>query len=107
SLSSGATATIGWKQARGISTTGIQMYDGSGLSRSNRFSARHILDLTRYMLDSYPTWGTTLAISGVSGTISGRLSDLSGDVHAKTGSLGISIALSGFIENPHDGEQYL
>ena len=111
SLSAGGDVVIDWlDEVVGVPDTGsIVMQDGSGLSWNNRVSARQTLMLSRWMLENYPSWGTTMPISGQSGTISGRLnspSNLIGRVRAKTGTLSISIALSGWIDNPFDDERY-
>src|ERR1019366_9196548 len=81
---------------------------GSGLSRGNRFSARQCITLTRYMLGTFPGWDEGLPIGCVDGTIRRRFCGTDGakEVHAKTGSLRISIALSGYLNNPHDDQRY-
>lgn len=110
SYTAGAAQVLRWiKSSTGISTNGMVMNDGSGLSHGNRFSARQTVSLVRYMLAAFPTWDDGLPIGCVDGTISGRFcsTDGSGQVHAKTGSLSISIALSGFIDNPYDNRRYL
>ena len=111
SFSAGRTNVLAWmKNTVGISTNNIVMLDGSGLSHSDSFSAQQTLSLIRYMLGPpYPSWKTTLPIGCTDGTISGRFcgTDGSGQVHAKTGSLSISIALSGYIDNKHDNRRYL
>ncbi len=110
SYSGGAGQIIRWlRNSAGLSTNGIVMNDGSGLSSNNRFTARHCVMLTRYMLPAFPSWEGTLPIGCVSGTISSRFcgTDASGLVKAKTGSLSVSIALSGLVDNKHDGRRIL
>jgi D-alanyl-D-alanine carboxypeptidase len=110
SYTAGRNQVVPWlRNVAGLTTNGIAMNDGSGLSWNNRFSARQTVGLTRYMLAAFPSWNTTLPIGCVDGTISSRFcgTDGSGQVRAKTGSLGISIALSGYIDNKHDGQRYL
>lgn len=109
-FAAGAAKVVPWlKNVAGLTTNGIVMNDGSGLSHGNRFSARQTVALTRYMLAAFPSWDDGLPIGCVDGTISGRFCgpDGSGTVHAKTGSLSISIALSGYIDNPYDNQRYL
>ena len=111
SLSAGAEVLYEWlEDVVEIPNPGdLDFRDGSGLSWSNRVSARQTLMLSRWMLENYPSWGVTMPISGQSGTISRRLntpSNLIGRVRAKTGTLSISIALSGWIDNPFDDERY-
>ncbi len=109
SYAAGATRVLSWlNNTAGVSTTGMVMNDGSGLSHGNRFSARQTVALTRYMLPAFPSWSTGLPIGCADGTLGGRFCNTggSGKVHAKTGSLSISIALSGYLDNPHDNERY-
>ena len=110
SYSAGATQVLRWiNSSTGVSTNGMIMNDGSGLSHGNRFSARQCVSLIRYMLGAFPTWATGLPIGCVDGTISSRFcgTDGASQVHAKTGSLSISIALSGYIDNKYDNRRYL
>jgi D-alanyl-D-alanine carboxypeptidase len=111
SYSAGAKQVLTWiNNGAGMSTNGMIMNDGSGLSHGNRFSARQIVSLVRYMLSAFPTWSVGLPIGCNSpGTLSGRFcsTDGSGQVHGKTGSLSISIALSGYIDNKYDNQRYL
>ncbi len=110
SFSAGSVKVLSWLQnTAGVATAGIVMNDGSGLSHGNLFTARQTVSLTRYMLAAFSSWDDGLPIGCVDGTISSRFcgTDGSGTVHAKTGSLSISIALSGYIDNPHDNQRYL
>jgi D-alanyl-D-alanine carboxypeptidase len=110
SYAAGAAQVLRWiKGNTGISTNSMVMNDGSGLSHGNRFSARQTVSLVRYMLAAFPTWDDGLPIGCVDGTIGSRFcsTDGSGQVHAKTGSLSISIALSGYIDNKYDNRRYL
>lgn len=113
----GGSAVINWCSARGINMTGAQMYDGSGLNYSNRFTSRQTLQLVRYMMNnySYSQWATHLAIACTKGTIASRMCSTSstsgyttGRVHAKTGTLtnGLTLSLSGYIDNYYDGQRY-
>ena len=110
SYSAGAAQILRWlNDAAGLSTNGMVMNDGSGLSRGNRFSARQCVALVRYLLAAYPTWETGLPIGCRDGTIRRRFCGTDGEsqVHAKTGSLRISIALSGYLINAYDHQRYL
>lgn len=110
SYTAGRNKVVPWlKTVAGLDTNGIVMNDGSGLSHGNRFSARQTVALTRYMLTAFPSWDDGLPIGCVDGTIGSRFcgTDGSGTVRAKTGSLSISIALSGYIDNPNDNQRYL
>jgi hypothetical protein len=110
SYSAGATQVLGWlSQVPGLRTNGMVMNDGSGLSRGNRFSARQCIAITRYMRAAFPVWDEGLPIGCVDGTIRRRFcgTDGANEVHAKTGSLRTSIALSGYVNNQHDDQRYL
>ncbi len=111
-IAGGSSSIINWCSGVGIDMTGAQMFDGSGLSWSNRFTSRQTLDLVRYMMDNYTygQWATHLAISCTKGTLGSRLcgTGKTGRVHAKTGTLtnGQTLSLSGYIDNINDGERY-
>jgi D-alanyl-D-alanine carboxypeptidase len=110
SFAAGALQVLRWmNNTAGIATNGIVMNDGSGLSHGNRFTARETVSLVRYMLTNSPTWDDGLPIGCGDGTLGGRFcsTDGSGQVHAKTGSLSVSIALSGYVSNKYDNQFYL
>jgi D-alanyl-D-alanine carboxypeptidase len=110
SYSAGAAQVLPWlKNTAGLDTNGMVMNDGSGLSWGNRFSARQCVDLIRHMLGAFPTWDDGLPIGCTDGTLGSRFcgTDGAGRVHAKTGSLSIAIALSGYMDNPYDGQRFL
>jgi len=74
--------------------------DGSGLSRYNLASPRHIASLLRFM-DRQPhrsAWLNALPVAGVSGTLEGRMTDspAAGIARAKTGTMFAVSALSGY-----------
>ncbi|MGZ5530066.1 MAG: D-alanyl-D-alanine carboxypeptidase, partial [Limisphaerales bacterium] len=109
SFSAGKTQVFNWLSSTvGLSTSDMVMNDGSGLSSANRFSAHEIVTLVRYMVNHFVSWPTILPIGCVDGTISSRFcgTDGASQVHAKTGSLSISIALSGYIDNKYDNRRY-
>lgn len=79
----------------------MEQTDGSGLSRSNAFSAQHFIKLLRYMYHSpnFKTFIGSLPIAGKSGTLRNVCS---GDIaaykmHAKSGTLHHIKAYSGYI----------
>jgi serine-type D-Ala-D-Ala carboxypeptidase/endopeptidase (penicillin-binding protein 4) len=111
SASAGGKAILEWLASTGAPTAGTVFRDGSGLSHDNRVSARATAAMFRFM-DESPVgaaWLRTLAIAGVRGTIGARMTgaDTRGRVFAKTGTLRDTIALSGALENRHDGQRYL
>ena len=87
----GSAQVLGWlKETADLGTNGMVMNDGSGFSRSNRFSARQCVSLVRYMLAAFPTWEAGLPVGGVDGTIRSRF----GGTDAASPSLRVRIALS-------------
>ena len=108
SFAAGAAKVVPWLATAGVTTNGIVMNDGSGLSHGNRFSATQTVTLLRYMFANYFSFASGLPIGCVDGTLAGRYCGTagSGNVHGKTGSLSISIALSGYAVNPNDNRQY-
>lgn len=110
SYAAGAGRVLPWlRHTVGLTTNGMVLNDGSGLSHGNRFDARQTLGLTRYMLGAHPTWRDTLPVGCVDGTLGSRFcgTGAAGRVRAKTGSLSIAISLSGYVDNPHDNQRYL
>ncbi len=73
--------------------------DGSGLSHDNRLSAMHLTEVLRYMF-AHPhkqIFLDSLAVSGRDGTIRRRMTDITGQVHAKTGYVSGVRTLSGYV----------
>lgn len=86
----------------------IEMFqtDGSGLSRSNGFSAQHYVRLMDYMheSDQFENFKSTLAVAGKSGTLKGvcRGQAASGRLYAKSGTMRRIKAYAGFVESSSD-----
>ena len=101
SWANGAEAVKAFLERNRIDTTGIEVVDGSGLSRDNRVTSRMISDVFRVMWrhKDKDTFFESLSISGTDGTIGSRLKDLKGRVHAKTGFIGGVRSLSGYVQN--------
>ncbi|MFC7328200.1 D-alanyl-D-alanine carboxypeptidase/D-alanyl-D-alanine-endopeptidase [Marinactinospora rubrisoli] len=96
----------------GVDTTGVQLADGSGLSRSNEVPAEVMADLLAATREQpwSETWEAALPVAGepsqmVGGTLASRMVDTpaAGNVHAKTGTMTGASALSGFVTTA-DGE---
>ncbi|MGD0733889.1 MAG: D-alanyl-D-alanine carboxypeptidase/D-alanyl-D-alanine-endopeptidase [Terracidiphilus sp.] len=85
----------------GVDDGDFFFYDGSGMSMDDRIAPRAITRLLAY--GSHQPWGQawrdTFPIAGVDGTLSGRFktSPLKGHLWAKTGTLGETNALSGYL----------
>ena len=76
----------------------MRWVDGSGLSRYNLNTPENYVALLKKMQDEFGQKRvTTIFETGVEGTLSGYYKNFPGEIHAKTGSLGGQIALSGFI----------
>jgi D-alanyl-D-alanine carboxypeptidase len=98
-----------WYGAEVGDATGLAFSDGSGLSYENRVSARHVVTLLDWMRDAHPSWERTFTIAGLApGTLGSRLGgdDTRGRFYGKTGTLNVSIALSGVLFHRYDGRRY-
>lgn len=99
----GASATTQALTTAQIDLTGVTILDGSGLSRSNRASAKSLVSALSYANSSDgAAWANLsgLPVAGISGTLVNRY-ELGepgrGTVRAKTGTLSKVVALSGTI----------
>ncbi len=89
-------------QCDDLSISYYNIIDGSGLSHSNKTSARSQVDLLRYIFankDIFNVIYSHLPVAGVSGTLSKRMTDgfATGNVHAKTGTVNNTKTLSGYV----------
>lgn len=88
-----------WTNKLGVKTF---QRDGSGLSRSNGFSANHFTQLLKYMYHSknFETFESTLPVAGVSGTLTrvcrGQLAQ--GKLKAKSGTMNKIKSYAGYID---------
>jgi D-alanyl-D-alanine carboxypeptidase/D-alanyl-D-alanine-endopeptidase (penicillin-binding protein 4) len=97
----GDAAVIRSLAAAGISLTGVQIVDGSGLSLDDRLTARAVTSLLLLSWrdpDLRNVLWNALPVAGVSGTLQHRLLDgpAHGAVRAKTGTTDLASALSGY-----------
>lgn len=87
-----------------IDATGLNAVDGSGLSKSNKVSARMLaqLLLKTYNNDKYRTIYGGLPIGGVNGTMRHRFlksaPEAIGLVRAKTGTLNGTVSMAGYVQ---------
>jgi D-alanyl-D-alanine carboxypeptidase/D-alanyl-D-alanine-endopeptidase (penicillin-binding protein 4) len=91
----------------GVNLDNMNMVDGSGLSRMNMVTPRHIINLLSYMhkSEAHDPFYNSLSIAGIDGSLSSRMRRTSAEnnVHAKPGyNTGVS-ALSGYVRT-RDGE---
>ncbi|MBK7865946.1 MAG: D-alanyl-D-alanine carboxypeptidase/D-alanyl-D-alanine-endopeptidase [Ignavibacteriales bacterium] len=82
---------------------GTTLADGSGLSRRNYIPTGVIVSIYQYIYSNIvfrSQFYSTLSISGVDGTLRGRMQDANGEnnLHGKTGTLSGVITLSGYFK---------
>ncbi|MGE4111161.1 MAG: D-alanyl-D-alanine carboxypeptidase/D-alanyl-D-alanine-endopeptidase [Burkholderiales bacterium] len=100
--SSTALAAIrGWLALKNLAMPELVMENGSGLSRIERISARHLGEL---LLDAYnspvmPELMASLPVAAVDGTMRRRLKNaqIAGQAHIKTGSLSGVRSIAGYV----------
>lgn len=92
-----------------FNTEGLHVNDGSGLSRSNAFSAEHFVGLLRYMHTSkYASeFKSSLPVAGVSGTLKSVCAGQAahGKMMAKSGSMNRIKSYAGYIQSSN-GKTY-
>ena len=101
----GLTAT--YKEALtglGIATDGLEVRDGSGLSKENRVSARMIVEALMLIRKDakFKSIYDGLPVAGETGTLVKRFSktpEAKGNVRAKTGWVNNSVTLAGFVKS--------
>ena len=90
-----------WVHA-GLDPDDFVFYDGSGLSTKDLVTPRATAQLLAFAATQpwFPAWKAALPIGGVDGTLEERFTEapLKGHVFAKTGSLGETRALSGYLD---------
>jgi D-alanyl-D-alanine carboxypeptidase/D-alanyl-D-alanine-endopeptidase (penicillin-binding protein 4) len=100
----GARAVVAALKTGGISTAGIRIFDGSGLSESDRLTVGALVGILQaFAVDSAleTELMRALPVAGVSGTLLDRMRTptLRGHVVAKTGTTSIASALSGYVNS--------
>jgi D-alanyl-D-alanine carboxypeptidase/D-alanyl-D-alanine-endopeptidase (penicillin-binding protein 4) len=100
STTAGIRAVMEMIQSMG-GNTHFDMVDGSGLTRYNLISARHIQSVLEGMSkqEQYLTFYESLPVAGVDGTLKSRMIGTAAEnnVHAKTGTLTGVSSLSGYV----------
>ena len=96
--------------AFGADSDGVAVRDGSGLSRHDYVTPETIVKILDAMRkrDDFKVFYDALPIAGVDGTIGSRMRNTpaQGNVHAKTGTVDRSHALSGYVTTA-DGHMLL
>jgi len=97
-------AVQGWFTQHGISTAGLVMDNGSGLSRSERISAWQMARMLQVAWTGKNASDLlmSLPVAGVDGTMRNRLKDspAAGWARLKTGTLRNVVALAGYVQDP-------
>lgn len=102
STAAGARLVLATMRQAGIPVAGVRIVDGSGLSRLDRLTAQALVGVLRVgSTDPVvgPAFVRSLAVAGVSGTLSKRLPALRGRVRGKTGTTDLACTLSGLVGN--------
>lgn len=86
----------------GIHPDDVVLVDGSGLSTHDLVTPRAMVQLLLWASGQpwFAAWRSTLPVGGVDGTLASRFTQgpLRGRLHAKTGTLGESRALTGYLQ---------
>jgi D-alanyl-D-alanine carboxypeptidase/D-alanyl-D-alanine-endopeptidase (penicillin-binding protein 4) len=90
-----------WLAGKGLAFPELVVENGSGLSRAERISARHLGELLRAAFASpvMPELLSSLPVTGVDGTMKKRMNDsgIAGQAHIKTGLLEGVRTLAGYV----------
>ena len=86
-----------WKSR--INTSGLELEDGSGLSRSNAISSYHFTQLLSYMHKKNNGWESSLPIAGKSGTLKNICQNQAGEgrIVAKSGTMERVKSYAGYV----------
>ncbi len=109
STEAGADAVMDWLGKQGVSMNGLNLEDGSGLSRLNTISAAQMSAILMLANQSEHAalFYATLPVAGKSGTLKsiGGKTIAEGRVHAKSGSMQKIRSYSGYVTSK-GGQQY-
>jgi D-alanyl-D-alanine carboxypeptidase/D-alanyl-D-alanine-endopeptidase (penicillin-binding protein 4) len=102
STAAGAAVVRRDLEAAGVPLAGVRVVDGSGLSRSDRVTARELVALLSLIWSTPSLREITLAalpVAGETGTLKHRMEyrPARSRVHAKTGTTNVASALSGYV----------
>lgn len=111
SYKAGTQVVLTWAKTKAkIDVSQAKLYDGSGLDTRNRLSARHLVQLVRYMQNSpvAQAWNSTLSIAGVRGTFAYRMKgpNTKGRFFGKSGT-NHGICTTGFLVHKYDNFTYV
>jgi D-alanyl-D-alanine carboxypeptidase/D-alanyl-D-alanine-endopeptidase (penicillin-binding protein 4) len=100
STAAGATVVLEELRAAGVSTAGVRIADGSGLSSLDRITATALVGVIEAALRNPKVRApflASLAVAGRSGTLRDRLPALRWKLRGKTGTTNIACSLSGVV----------
>jgi D-alanyl-D-alanine carboxypeptidase/D-alanyl-D-alanine-endopeptidase (penicillin-binding protein 4) len=100
----GTAVVRSWLESRGITTKGLAIRDGSGLSRLDLITPETTVRLLAAIANtsSAMSFHDSLPVAGRDGTLNSRLKQLTGRISAKTGTLTYTHSLSGYATTPLD-----
>jgi D-alanyl-D-alanine carboxypeptidase/D-alanyl-D-alanine-endopeptidase (penicillin-binding protein 4) len=99
-IDKGATAIAEWGRSRGIALPGLELDNGSGLSRTAHISALAMANVLRaaYRSPYAPEFLASLPLAGIDGTLRNRLqASPAGAVRLKTGHIDGVSGIAGFV----------
>jgi len=99
----GARAIGDWARGRDLTLTGLDIDNGSGLSRATRISALGMASVLRLAYHSRfaPEFMASLPLAGIDGTLKSRMQNTSpGSVRLKTGHIDGVSAVAGYVATP-------
>jgi serine-type D-Ala-D-Ala carboxypeptidase/endopeptidase (penicillin-binding protein 4) len=99
-LQKGADAIADWARARGLALPGLEIDDGSGLSRATRISALEMASILKTAFHSRyaPEFLASLPLAGIDGTLRSRMQDAAaGSVRLKTGHIDGVSGVAGYV----------
>lgn len=100
----GAAVVKKWLGEKGIDTSEMAIHDGSGLSRLNMISPETMARLLAQapQMKGFEIFKLSLPLAGTDGTLRGRLSNFTGKILAKTGSISYVNSLAGYAKTPDE-----
>ncbi len=99
---SGTVAIQKYWQSKGVNTVGMYVNDGSGLSRHNAISAKHLVGVLKVMNKSKysETFKSSLPVAGKTGTLRSmcRGTSAQGNLRAKSGTMSRVKSYAGYVK---------
>jgi serine-type D-Ala-D-Ala carboxypeptidase/endopeptidase (penicillin-binding protein 4) len=100
-FSCGCKAVTEFWKGKGMDTTGLRLYDGSGLSKDNSLTPKFLTDVLLYMMTSPYSYifYNSLPLSGISGTLKHYTcgTPAEGMIRAKTGTVAGVKSFAGYV----------